>query len=83
MWLVWTKNEFVFQIIDMNFLYVWVEMTNKLVLVGIARIRLRFDGKFPHWLGMGMGMDMSMGMGNPRLLQLGMGMVMGMYIFPP
>jgi len=26
----------------------WIEMTNKLVLVGIARTRPRFDGKFPH-----------------------------------
>jgi len=52
-------------------------MANKSVSVGIARIRPRFDGEFPHWLGM------SMGMGNPQLFQLGMGMGMGMYIYPP
>jgi len=56
-----------------------LEMANKPVPVGIARIRPRFDGESPHWLGMGMGM----GMGNPRLFQLGMGMGMGMYIYPP
>jgi len=42
-----------------------VEMANKLVPVDIARIRPRFDGKSPHWLGMGMGM------GNPRLFTTG------------
>ena len=50
-----------------------LEMTNKPVFVGIARIHPRFDGKFPHWLGMGMG--------NPRFFQLGMGMRMN--ISPP
>jgi len=59
-------------------LYVMIlEMTNKLVLVGIVRTCLCFDGEFPHWLGMGMGM------GNPRLFQLGIGMVIGMYISSP
>jgi len=54
-----------------------LEMTNKLVPVGIARTRPRFDGESPHWLAMGMGM------GNPRLFQLGMRMVIEMYISPP
>ena len=52
-------------------------MANKLVPVGIARTRLRFDGESPHSLGMGMSM------GNPQLFQLGMGMGMRMYISPP
>jgi len=51
-------------------------MCNKLVPVDITRIRPRFDGEFPHWLGIGMGMG-------PRLFQLDMGMGMGMYISPP
>jgi len=45
-------------------------MANKPVPVGIFWIRPRFDGKFPHWLGMGMG--------NPRIFQLSMGMGMEM-----
>jgi len=45
-------------------------MTNKLVLVGIARTRSHFNGKSPHWLSME----------NPRLFQLGMEIGMGMYI---
>jgi len=52
-----------------------LEMVNKLVPVGIARTRPRFDGESPHWLGI------SMGMGNPQFFQLGMGM--GMNISPP
>jgi len=54
-----------------------VEMANKPASVGIVRIRPRFDGEFPHWLGMGMGM------GNPWFFQLDMGMGMRMYISPP
>jgi len=49
-------------------------MTNKLISVGIARIRPRFDGESPHWLGMDMG--------NPQLFQLGMRMGMRMYTSP-
>jgi len=52
-----------------------VEMANKPVPVGITRIRPRFDGESPLWLGMGMGM------GNTRNFQLGM--EMGIYIYPP
>ena len=59
------------------FLRRYVEKANKLVPVGIARTRPRFDGESSHWLGMGMGM------GNPRLFQLGMGMGMGMYTSQP
>jgi len=36
-------------------------MSNKLVIVGIARTRPYYDGKSPHWLGMSMNME------NPRL----------------
>jgi len=32
-----------------------IEMTNKLVHVGIARTRSHFDGESPCWLGMSMG----------------------------
>jgi len=67
------KNKERFKFIGVSLANPWLEMTNKLVLVGIARTRSRFDGESPHWLGMGMGM------GNPRLFQLGM----GMYISPP
>jgi len=56
-----------------------VEMANKPIPVGIARIRPHFYGESSHWLGMGMGI----GMGNSQLFQLGMGMGMGMYISPP
>jgi len=31
-------------------------MRNKHALVNIVKIRFRFDGKFPHRLGIGMGM---------------------------
>jgi len=31
-------------------------MANKSVFVDIVRTRSRFDGEFPHWLGMDMGM---------------------------
>jgi len=47
-------------------------MTNKFIFVGIVRTRSRFDGKFPHWLGMSMEIS--------RLLQLSMGIYISCHI---